>query len=414
MHYHITEFHTGLPVIHSSMSGTPRIALALVIRGGISREKIPGMAKLAGRLLLKGTERRSAEVLARELDARAIDLREVTMSDSQLLLAVFLPQQLNAALDILDDIVFNSTFQDFDKEMEKLAGEIHASLDLPAEMAQDLLTRTMFSGHPYGHTGTTVLDSITKNVLDADDTREWYRTGLDPHELNLTLVGDFRSDEVIPRLDAIFYRLRACDLPHYLPPMALSSNEDVLVTEARPDAQQAHIYQAWLAPPAGADSQAAMAVMNTILGAAGLSSRLFTELRDKQGLAYSVRSQYSAMKQTGLFGVSIGTSPENIAKARAGFSEQITRIQQEPVSTEELNNAKGRLRGSFILSHETTSQYCLDMAINHIYGLSAHYSEKLLEQIDAVTIDEVQTAAQRISTPSVTAIVAREDALPAQ
>lgn len=409
MHYQQIDFHTGLPLLFSPAPNTPRLALAVTFNGGVRRETIPGTAKLANRLLLKGTENRSAEELALELDERAIEIRDITLADSSLLLVVFLPRELPAVLDLLEDILFHSTFADFDKEVEKLRGEIQAALDLPSELAQDLLVRTLFAGYPYGHTGTRMMDGLSQ--LNADAVRDWYLNGLTPSQMNVTVVGDVNEDELLPRLDDAFSdlleRLPAPFFPTFVPPA-----EDQVVTQARQDAQQAQVYQGWYAPSVGTPEQAAMTVMNTILGGAGLSSRLFSELRDKQGLAYSVRSQYIPMRATGQFTVSIGTSPENIARARQGFTEQIARMQQEPITLEELQNVKGRLRGTYVLGHETNNQQCLDMAISHINGLGPNYSEHLLEQIQSVTIADVQTAAQRIQPPSITAIVAREDALP--
>ena len=110
MQYTVTEIATGMSVVLSPAPGTPRMALAVAVAGGIRRETTPGAAKLASRLLLKGTERRSAEQLAQELDERAIDLREIVLSDSSLLVAVFLNHELPAVLDILRDVLLHSTF----------------------------------------------------------------------------------------------------------------------------------------------------------------------------------------------------------------------------------------------------------------------------------------------------------------
>lgn len=408
MNYELTELYTGLPVILSPMPETPRMALAVAFAGGMGREEAPAIAKLATRLLVKGTETRSAEALARELDERAIDLREMVFTDCTLLLAVFLNRDLEPALEILEDIIFHSTFADFDKECAKLEGEIHSGQDMPAEHANDLLMRTLFHGHPYGHVGTRILETLP--TLQEDTVRQWHQQGLNPRHMNVTLVGDFDPEDVLPRLDDTFSDLVE-RRPFPVLPFVDPQQGDVVVTEPHTDAQQAQVYQGWYAPPLGAGTQAPTQVMNTVLGAAGLSSRLFVELRDKQGLAYSVRSQYVPMRLTGEFIVSIGTSPENIARARQGFAEQITRVQDEPITIDELQNAKGRLSGSFVLTHETTSQRCLDMAINQINGMGPDYSTRLLEQVQAVTIADVQEAAQAITTPSVTAIVAREDAL---
>jgi zinc protease len=387
--YEITHLPTSLPVILSPIGEAPRCALAVTLNGGVRRETIPGTAKMASRLLLKGTETRSAEALAVDVDER----------------------ELPTVLDIIKDILFHATLADFDKELERQAGEIHASLDLPAEIAQDLLLRTLFAGHPYGNSGTRMLEAMEH--LNVDIVRAWYAAGLSPQAMNVTLVGDITPHEVLPRLEETFAELPMRP-PTLFTPALHPPDDDIVVTQARQDAQQAQVYQGWYAPSAGTPEQAPMTVMNTILGGAGLSSRLFSELRDKQGLAYTVRSQYAPMRQTGQFLVSIGTSPENIARARAGFAEQITRMQQEPITLEELQNAKGRLRGSYVLSHETTSQYCLDLAISHISGLGPDYGEQLLQRIAGVTVADVQAMAQRIVPPSVTAIVARADALPTE
>ena len=410
MQYEQMELDNTLPVMLSPVAETPRAALAICLRGGISRELQPGVAKLASRLLLKGTTQRGAEALARELDARAIEVREFALPDCLVLTATFLTRELAETVELLADMLLNSTFADFDKEREKLFGEINASLDLPAESAQDLLLRTLMNGNPYGHTGTRVLETLPG--LEEAQVRDWFAEGLQARAMNVTLVGDFTSDTARQLLADHFGDIPLEQAPIEISPF-IPLDSDRVVTRARADAQQAQIYQGWYVSPLGSADQADIAVMNTVLGAGGLSSRLFTELRDKQGLAYSVRSSYTALQLAGEFVISIGTSPENIARARQGFTEQLTRMQQEPITQEELLFAKGKLAGSFLLSHETNTQRCLDMAINQINGMGPDYSERMLERIQAVTIAGVQTAAQGIVPPSVTAIVAREDALPA-
>ncbi len=269
MQFELTRLFTGLPVILSPMPGTPRLSLVVSMRGGVIREPAPGMAKMASRLLLKGTERRDAETLARELDERGIDLHEILLTECLLLQAVFLNRDLPAVLDLLEDVLLHSTFIDFTKEAMKMRGEIAASLDLPAEIAQDLLARTLFPDHPYGHTGTRILESL--GSFSEAQTKEWYSAGLAPAAMNITLVGDFHPDEVVCQLDDAFCELTAQTSEVPLPPFTPLSESQV-VTRARPDAQQAQVYQGWYAPPLGSEMQAALLVMNSLLGGGGLSS----------------------------------------------------------------------------------------------------------------------------------------------
>lgn len=412
MPYSLISLPGALPAIISTMPDTPRIALALSMRGGSAREIIPGVAKLAGRLLLKGTEKRTAEQLALELDEHAIDLHESTYLDNQFLSVKFLPREFTRVLEIISDIIFNTTFADIKREKELMLGEITASFDMPAEIARDLLLRTLFADHPYGHSGSKILEALPYAEISPALLRDWFDAGLNSTEMNVCAVGDFNAEEITAQLIDTFSPLQQKAAINIPADFTLNISSDRLVTQAKNDAQQAQIQQAWAAPPLGDKQQAALTVMNTIFGSAGLSSRLFTELRDKQGLAYTVRSQYAGMKQCGLFSISIGTSPGNITKARTGFIEQLTRLQQEPVSDEELANAKGRLRGTMILGQETTSQICQEMAMNHINGLGVEYSQQLLVEIDAVSSDDVQRVAQLFESPSITAIVAPEEYLP--
>jgi zinc protease len=398
-----SELFSGLPLLLSPLPGAPRMALAVAVPGGIARETVPGIAKLSQRLLLKGTDTRSAEALAAELDERAIELRELALTDCAVLLAIFLPRELSAVLTIVTDILLHSTFVEVAKEREKLLGELRASLDLPGEQAEDLMTRTLFPTHPYGFTGTRILSALA-TFEEPEIVRAWHQTGLVPTQMRLALVGEFDPAALIRRLDEAFAELPARTDGWAATPLAPIA-DDQLVLESRPDAQQAQVMQGWYAPPLGDPTHAAGAVMNAIFGGGGLSSRLFRELRDKQGLAYSVRSQFQLLKQVGKVVCAIGTSPENVVRARRGFAEQLARLQQEPVTAEELQAAIGRLAGAFVLGRETASQRCLEMVVNECYGVGAEYNTRLVQAIRAVSIADVQGAAQRLIPPTVTAIV---------
>ena len=398
----------GLPLLLGPMPETPRMALAVTIDGGVREEPVAGVGKLASRLLLKGTARRTAEQIARELDERAIDLHEMSRADCTVLLAVFLNTALPAVLDVLRDVLLHSTFRDYPRELEKLEGEVRSSQDMPAALANSLLVSTLFATHPYGNSGLRFLE--TMGQLSEELVRAWYGSELRASRMNVTVVGDFAVDEMRERLAETFGDLPSGGAPaSTAPPTPVEA--DRLVTAARPDAQQAQVYQGWYAPRLGAAAQAAMTVMNTIFGGGGLSNRLFVNLRDRQGLAYSVSSQYIPMRDAGEVIVSIGTSPENIARARQGFAEQIAIMRETPITPDELHFAKGRLRGAYVLSHETTSQHCLDIAVNHINGLGPDYSARLLERLEGVTVAEVRDAACLLQPPTVTAIVARDDAV---
>lgn len=411
MSFETTELTNGLPVVVSPAPGTPRVAICVAIRGGARTQDAPGVAGLATRLLLKGTRTRTAEQIAEEIDRRAIELDEISGSEHLMLRATCLNSQLEATLELMADLLQNSTFADFPKEAARLAGEIQSHLDQPRERARDLFMRTLFPGHPYGHTGTLVLQHLSS--LDADRVRAWYFRQLSARQMNCVVVGDVSPDWLVPRLEARFGGIPARDGGPSEPPLP-APVPPVTATEAKAEAYQAQVYQGWYAPGFHSSDRAPLAALNTVLGAGGLSSRLFVELRDRQGLAYTVRSGYSAFSDAGVFSLYIGTSPGNIQRAIAGFREQVDRLRNERIPEGELDHAKGHLEGEYVLSHETNLQRCTDYAVHHIVGLGLDYSARFLAEIRAARTEDLQRVAQQYLSPDpVTAVVATQDALAA-
>jgi zinc protease len=409
MTYETTELSNGLPVIISPAPGTPRTCICITMRGGSRTQEKPGMAGLAARLLLKGTTSRSAEQIADEIDRRAINLDEISGVEHMMLRATFLNAQLDPALDLMADVLQHSVFEDVPKETARLAGEIQSRLDQPRERARDLFLRTMFPDHPYGHTGSLVLQALPE--FDVESIRSWYHRQLGADHMNIVVVGDVTPEELLPHLEAHLGGLPAKAEGRRLAP-GVSARESVTVTEAKAEANQAQVYQGWYAPGHSSADRAPLAALNTLLGAGGLSCRLFVELRDKRGLAYTVRSGYSTFSDTGIFSLYIGTSPDNIQRAIAGFREQVDRLYNEAIPEEELDHAKGHLEGEFVLGHETNTQRCTDYAVHHILGMGIDFSERFLQELLAVRPEDVQRVAQTyLGGSPITAVIATQDAL---
>jgi predicted Zn-dependent peptidase len=186
--------------------------------------------------------------------------------------------------------------------------------------------------------------------------------------------------------------------------LKLSENQRVHIT--RPDSNQAHIYQAWLAPEAAHDDVYPLLVLNTILGAGGLSSRMFLELRDKQGLAYTVRSSYEAYQCRGLFSLYIGTEPKNFDKCLKGFEDECAKLMNDAVSAKELADAKQNLLGRRSVFLETSGQWASYLGGQYILGRSLEDIANIPARVQAVTPADIQRVAQSVfKTPSVVAHV---------
>ncbi|MDH7568824.1 MAG: pitrilysin family protein [Armatimonadota bacterium] len=401
----------GLPVLFSPAPGTPRTAVCITLRGGARTETHPGTAGLAARLLLKGTTTRTAEAIAEEIDRRALQVHESSGPEHLMLRVTSLNGQLEAALQLAGDLLRHSTFAHLPKEAARLAGEIQSALDQPRERARDLFIRAMFPAHPYGHTGSVVLRTLS--ALQVEQVRDWYYPQVGASRMGIVVVGDVDPDALLSVVARSFADVPAAGAEHAAP-VPQRVKPPLTVTEAKSEANQAQIYQGWYTPGHAHPDRAPLAVLNTLLGAGGLSSRLFVELRDKRGLAYAVRSGFSTFSEVGLFSFYIGTSPDNIRRAIEGFAEQVARVQEEAIPEEEVEHAKGHLRGEFVLGHETNTQRCTDFAVHHALGLGYDFSTRFLEEIAAVTPADVQRVARTyLSPPPVTAVVATGEALAA-
>jgi predicted Zn-dependent peptidase len=169
-----------------------------------------------------------------------------------------------------------------------------------------------------------------------------------------------------------------------------------LVNVVKDDSAQAHIYKAWMAPPVDSDDTYAISVMNTLFGGAGLSARLFLELRDKQGLAYSVRSSFDAYRYSGLYKIYIGTEPSNKDKCLVGFETECGKLINELVSAQELAETKTNMLGRRQVFLETSSQWAAyvggSLAQGRTLAQLAEYEDRIL----SVTSADIQRVSQQI------------------
>ena len=164
------------------------------------------------------------------------------------------------------------------------------------------------------------------------------------------------------------------------------------------DAQQAQIIQGWQVASIDSEDYPKLMLLNVILGASGLSSRLFMELREKKGLAYTVRTSYDMHKKSSVFSIYIGTEPSNIKTSIDGFHEEIDKIKNIKISEEELHNAKNNLIGKQQFITETNSQQANSMTFYSIFGYKFGYQDELIEKIKKVTPDDIQECANKYFT----------------
>ena len=369
---------------------TPRVALTLNL--SITRpEKNAGEYTTMNRLLMKGTKKYSSEELSSILDENAIELSSEMKSDYLRFRFVCLNEDFELALSILQDIILNSTFKEFEKEKQMLKGELMAELDSAKVKISDLFTKSIYKNHFYGNSYTRVLDEID-NVTQ-EDVINSYNYILNNSRKTLAIVGDVDENLVEKYLgDIPAYK----DLDSEIPTPAALKQEYTEIL--KPDANQAQILQGWRVPTIGEEDYPAIMLLNVILGASGLSSRLFLELREKKGLAYTVRTAYETHKKSAVFSIYIGTEPSNIQTSINGFKEEIDKIKNTRVGEEELHNAKNNLIGKQQFISETNAQQANMMAYYSIMGKPFDYQKQVIEKLKSVTSEQLQACANKYFT----------------
>ena len=387
----ISKLQNDVQFIYKQNKNTPRMALCLNFSINLP-EEIPGIYTLMARLLLQGTKKYDSEQLANEFEKYAIDFSSELFPNYLRVKFVCLNEDFSKALELMDDILKNSTFEEFEKEKIKLIGEITAELDSPRTVAMDAYYSKMFEDHYYSNSLVRILDNIERiskeNVINA------FKYILNNSKKSLAVVGTLDKNKIFDQINESLGTLPISTASNFMIP---KPKLDVVKTveNTKADLNQAHIIKGWLLPTYGEPDYPAIVLLNIILGSCGLSSRLFLELRDKKGLAYVVRSSYETFKYAGNFMIYIATAPTNIDTCLSGFDEEIQKIKTYPVSEEELENAKTNIVGKYEFLEETNIQQACSYAKFDVLGLGYNYTENIKQQVQSVSADNILKCAQK-------------------
>ena len=401
----------GAQLLYKHLPGAPRMALSIFLPGGNQLDTVPGLSDVVDRLVPKGTKTRSKEQISIDIDSLTLEVDTDTKRDYNLMFATLLEEDLDASLALMADLFYNAELSEteFEREKEKITGEVHMDLDAPKSRASDLFVRSLFGNTPYSAVSSVILENLDR-INDVGVIRKHYQQAYRSDNAIISVVGDIQQNKIAEKLAHYFPASQASGPVERVPSLAklkdLKIAKDEVVSFARDDSSQAHIFKGWLAPDARHADYSPLAVLNTILGAGGLSSRLFVELRDKQGLAYNVRSSFETFEHKGMFYLYIGTEPSNKEKCLQGFITECQKLIDTAVSEKELADAKRNILGKRAVFLETASQQVNHSVTNVVMGRTLADIEQLPDRIAAVTAADIQRVAQQYLTqPSITAVV---------
>ena len=398
----------GIKILIENTPMTPRMCVGFFFKTN-EKEKYYGLDCLLARLLLQGTDKYSHDELADLFEKDCIDVSAKSKQDFIKVSAMFLNEDFNKAMELVSEILLNSNFNNFEKEIFKMKGEITSDLDSPFVKLTDEFVKNVFDNHPYSSTLSKYPNELDK--VEKEDIINAHKRLLNTTKA-IVIAGDIKDEEyILNYFENHFSFMKNNDVEDLIPDMFkldLSSNKYLFLPKN--DANQAQIIQGCLIDSFKSDKCAKYAVLNNILGASGLSSRLFVNLRDKQGLAYTVRSQYETLLHSGIFTFYIATKPTNINKSLEGFYLELEKLKNEPPSEVELKGAKENLSGRFKYFSQNNAQIVALKGYHYLAGLGLNYEELFLDDIFNTSKEDVQKmASYLLDLPKICVVLAPEE-----
>ncbi len=387
----------GLVVITETMQHVRSVSVGIWIRNGSRSESLAdnGVAHFLEHMVFKGTQRRSAEAIAREMDSVGGMLDAFTSKEQVCFNAKVLDDHLPIAFDVLADLVLRPRFDsdDVKKERQVVLEEIKMDLDNPEYLLHDVFTRGFWPEHPLGRPILGTRETVNQFNRDLLVSRfqEWFA----PDQIVVTAAGNVTHPQVFDLVAREFGDLKPSGArpSEAAPPPAAPIN-----LQTKRDLEQVHLCVGVPSFPLADERRFAVAVLNNLLGG-GMSSRLFQNIREKQGLAYAVFSELTPYSDTGMLSVYAGTATETVGRVLDMTIAEFRAMKESPVSDEELLRAKNHLKGSLMLSLESTSSRMSNLARQELYFHRFTTLDEILASIDKVTRDHVQALAKEFFQP---------------
>jgi len=389
------------------------VAVKLHVRMGSAEESDgeAGVANLVMRLLLKGTARHTAARLAADLESLGGRLTTGGAKEAATMSLLCAREVLDPCLDLLIETVTEPTFPEgeFETERQAALARIQARKDQLLGLAFDLFHELFYGAHPY-HKPAIGYEASVKALKRSDVVSAYERLVTAPNMV-AAVVGRVDLDRVAARLDQ---GLASLDRP--APPPAPAAPVPARGEESidRRDVKTAKIVAGYPAPPVGHPDSAAMAVFSAVLGGS-MDSRLFTELRDKRGLAYEIGALYAGYVGPSFIAAYMGTRGEQAAVARAALTAEVERLREEGPDADEFERARNFLAGSQLMALERNANRAAAYGLNELLGLGYDYGDRFLEALDRVTPAGVRRAASSwLDRPSITIVLPAAEATAAR
>jgi predicted Zn-dependent peptidase len=393
--YRKDTLSNGIRVVSETLPKSRSVSIGVWVKVGSRHEpeEIGGISHFIEHLFFKGTERRTAKDIAIEMDSIGGEMNAFTSQESTTYFAKVVDEHLPVAIDILSDILLSSKFDsaEMEKERKVILEEIKGAEDAPDDYIHELFTNTVWTGNSLGRPILGTRETI--KALKHNDIVSYIKDYYSPKEIVISVAGNFEHSRLVELLDASFGKL---------------SSGGIAKKEVTPDFKQAvavkkrQLEQVQICIGCKGihymhEDRFVNSALNTVLGNS-MSSRLFQEIREQSALAYSIYSYVTSYRDTGLLTVYAGTDPSNALEVVRLVIREFRRLKEEGISPAEETRVINQIKGSLVLSLESSSSHMSRLARQEIYFGKYLSMDDIIKGVEKVTAERVHHLAQQLFT----------------
>jgi predicted Zn-dependent peptidase len=381
----------GLTIITEQMQHIRSASIGIWLQTGSRDEDAEwnGISHFLEHMVFKGTKHRTAEQIAREVDSIGGNMDAFTAKECICFNVKVLDEHVPTALDILSDLVLHPVFDaaDIARERGVILEEIKMDEDNPDYLVHEIFTQNFFKDHPLGKPILGTKETVKR--FERPPVVEAYAHRFAPGNIIVSAAGNLDHDRFVELVTNQFEHIKPVKNGfHSDAPKTFSR----IILRNKKALEQVQLCLGVPAHPIAHEKRHAGYILNTLLGG-GMSSRLFQNIRERQGLAYSIYSDLNPYRDTGCLAVYAGTSLASASKVVQSVVSEFRKLKTEPVPEEELKRSKAQLKGSLMLSLESSTARMSNLARQEMYFDRFYDLDELIEKIEAVTADDLTSLA---------------------
>lgn len=397
-----TVLPNGLIVLTERMEHLRSVAMGVWIKSGSRCEPVEtnGISHFVEHMVFKGTRSRSAQSIAREMDAIGGNLDAFTSKETICFNVKSLGEHVPIALDVLTDLVLNPVFAppEIERERGVILEEIKIDEDNPDVLVHELFTQSFWKGHPLGRPILGTTETVAR--MGQEQLLRYHSDRFHGGNIIFSAAGNLDHDQFTA---AVAEKFSALAGGRSLAELSAPQPSARIVLRNKKALEQVQICLGVPAPPITDDNRYTTLILNTILGG-GMSSRLFQTIREERGMAYSIYSDLSPYRDTGTLCVYAGTSASKVIEVVDLIVTEFRKMKEEPLSEEELTRAKDQVKGNILLGLESSNSRMANLARQEMYFQQFFTVDEIIARIGGVTAAQVQAMAQRLFRPEAIAV----------